>query len=98
MLDAKAEVQANSLYAFSVTMKHPDAGWTHYADGWDILGLDGSVLGTRTLYHPHGDNEAFTRSLANVKIPIGMSTVTIRANCSVDGPATELYSLQLPPR
>jgi len=98
MLCAMAELQANSVYAFSVTLKHPDAGWSHYADGWDILDLNGKKIETRTLYHPHANNEPFTRSLANVKIPIGMNFVSIRANCSVDGPAQKLYRLELPPR
>jgi len=98
VLDARAEVQPNSLYAFSVTIQHPDTGWTHYADGWEIISSTGQPLGARTLYHPHGNNEPFTRSLANIAAPIGESTVTIRANCTVDGPAADVFVLQLPPR
>ncbi len=98
ILNATAEVQINSLYAFSVTLAHPDTGWAHYADGWDVLASDGTVLGTRTLYHPHGNNEPFTRSLANIAVPIGESSVRIRSHCSVDGEAETMFLLELPPR
>ncbi len=98
IVEVTAEVQANSLYAFSVTLKHPDTGWSHYADRWDIVTEDGTVLASRTLYHPHGNNEPFTRSLANVSVPIGTNTVIIQANCNVDGATIQGYSFVLPRR
>jgi hypothetical protein len=39
-----------------VTVRHADEGWEHYADCWEVLTLDGEVLATRELAHPH-DNE-----------------------------------------
>lgn len=98
VLDAQVEVQANGLYAFSVTIVHNEGGWTHYVDRWEILGPDGAVLGTRTLYHPHDANVPFTRSLANVQTPIGVRQVTIRANCNVDGYGESELVVELPPR
>jgi len=98
VLDAQVEVQANGLYAFSVTIIHNEGGWGHYVDRWEIVGPDGAVLGTRTLYHPHEANVAFTRSLANVQTPIGVREVTIRANCSVDGYGDSELVVELPPR
>ena len=32
---------------FSVTVSHADDGWEHYADGWEVVGPDGTVLGKR---------------------------------------------------
>lgn len=98
VLEAQVEVQANGLYAFSVTIVHNEGGWSHYVDRWEILGPDGKVLGTRTLYHPHDANVPFTRSLANVQTPIGVRQVTIRANCSVDGYGEDELVVELPPR
>ncbi len=98
ILDATAEVQANGLYAFSVTLEHADEGWTHYADRWEIIGENNAVLGVRTLYHPHENNVPFTRSLANVKVPIGTLQVSVRANCSVDGLTPYERVIELPPR
>jgi hypothetical protein len=98
ILDATTEVQANGLYAFSVTLQHPDEGWSHYADRWEVVGSDGKVLGERILFHPHESNVPFTRSLANVKIPLGTLNVAIRANCSVDGLTPYTREVELPPR
>lgn len=80
------QVQAVSgAWRFNVTLAHPDTGWDHYADGWRVETEDGSVLGTRELLHPHVDEQPFTRSLSGVLIPTGISTVFVRAKCSVDG-------------
>ena len=97
IVEATAEVQANGLYAFSVTVFHEDDGWTHYADSWDVLTLNGQVLGTRTLFHPHDGENPFTRSLSNVQVPIGTKQVMFRAHCSKDGYG-DTFALELPPR
>jgi len=70
-------------YRFNVGVSHEDTGWEHYADRWEVLGPDGSALGTRTLLHPHVDEQPFTRSLSGVKIPEGVTEVSIRAHDSV---------------
>jgi len=79
VVDAKATRGADGAYRFDVTLRHADEGWDHYADAWDVLAPDGTVLGTRVLYHPHVDEQPFTRSLSGVKIPAGVTEVTIRA-------------------
>lgn len=98
VLEATVEVQANGLYAFSVTVVHAEDGWSHYVDRWEILDSTGKVLGIRTLYHPHEKDMPFTRSLANVAIPIGVREVTIRANCNIDGYGGSELLVSLPPR
>jgi hypothetical protein len=70
-------------YFFKVTLKHADEGWDHYANKWDVVAPDDTVLGTRTLYHPHVDEQPFTRSLSDVKIPASITEVTVRAHDSV---------------
>jgi len=81
------EVSRNGdgLYRFDVTVRHADTGWDHYADAWDVVAPDGSVLGTRTLLHPHENEQPFTRSLAGVAVPEGITEVMVRAHDSVDG-------------
>ncbi|MES9962613.1 MAG: hypothetical protein ABW116_03680 [Candidatus Sedimenticola sp. 20ELBAFRAG] len=80
------EVEARHLgegrFQFDVTLLHRDEGWDHYADKWDILTPEGKLLGTRTLYHPHVNEQPFTRSLSPVNIPRGVSTVRVRAHDS----------------
>lgn len=83
VVGAKARKAADGSYRFDVTLRHADEGWDHYADAWDVLAPDGTVLGTRVLYHPHVDEQPFTRSLSGVKVPAGVSRVTIRAHDKV---------------
>ena len=56
-------------WKFSVTLRHGDVGWDHYADGWGVYTVDGQELGYRILHHPHVDEQPFTRSLGSVPIP-----------------------------
>ena len=84
VVGAKATKTGGS-WRFDVTVRHADAGWDHYADAWRVVGPDGTVYGTRTLYHPHVDEQPFTRSLAGVAIPAGVNSVTIEARDSVHG-------------
>lgn len=67
------------LYDFNVTVFHKDSGWKHYVNKWDILDSNGKVLATRTLYHPHVNEQPFTRTLSNVEIPKLIKSVTVRA-------------------
>jgi hypothetical protein len=85
-------------HRFDVTLRHDDAGWDHYADGWEVLSAEGKVLGKRVLAHPHVSEQPFTRSLSGVKIPQGLSTVSIRAHDSVHGYNKEVFEVSLPGR
>lgn len=79
------EVRGDGPYSFDVTIRHPDTGWDHYADGWRVELSDGTVLGFRELFHPHVDEQPFTRSLSSVEIPAGVRSVFVRSRCNVDG-------------
>ncbi|MGS4946172.1 hypothetical protein ACVDG3_11885 [Meridianimarinicoccus sp. RP-17] len=84
------------IWRIDVTLRHPDTGWDHYADGWEILTPDGRRLGFRELFHPHVNEQPFTRSLDGVVIPKGVTQVMVRARCNVDGWATETVTVNLP--
>jgi hypothetical protein len=77
--------EGGGRWRFNVTVAHADEGWDHYADKWDVVAPDGSLLGTRVLLHPHESEQPFTRSLGGVAIPEGIETVTLRAHDSVHG-------------
>jgi len=83
-------------YSFDVTVKHADTGWKHYANKWEVVGPDGKVLGTRILYHPHVNEQPFTRSLSGVKIPPSVSDVTVRAYDSQHDEGGETFKVSLP--
>jgi hypothetical protein len=81
---AEFEKQGAS-WTVTVTLQHADTGWDHYADGWRIMSPEGKVLGHRTLYHPHVNEQPFTRKLSDVMIPAEIYTVFIEAHDKVHG-------------
>lgn len=87
---------AAGIFHFDVTVRHGDTGWAHYADGWEVLTPDGKVVGTRTLHHPHVDEQPFTRSLSGVMISADIIEVTIRAHDSVHGVGGKTMTVNLP--
>jgi hypothetical protein len=92
VLHAKAVQAADDTWTFHVTVRHPDIGWDDYADGWDVLTPDGTVLKpdpdspfTRLLLHPHMEEQPFTRSQSAIVIPSDVTQVRVRAHDLVDG-------------
>ena len=85
VVGVKASSGKDGTWSFSVTVRHDDEGWDHYADRWDVMSPDGEVLGTRVLYHPHVGEQPFTRSLGGVEIPKGLLEVVVRAHDLVHG-------------
>ena len=77
--------KSGGSWSFSVTLKHGDTGWEHYADGWGVYLEDGTELGYRVLAHPHVNEQPFTRSLGGVQIPTGVERVLIVPRDKVHG-------------
>ena len=95
VIDAKVSKSGNS-YSFSVTVVHNDTGWDHYANKWDVVAPDGTVLDTRTLHHPHVNEQPFTRNLSGVEIPGNITSVSIRAHDTIHGYGGKTFPLDLP--
>ena len=91
-------VDCNSGCDFNVTLRHDDEGWKHYANRWTVLTPDGKVLGTRVLYHPHVNEQPFTRSLSGVKIPDGITEVIVRGHDLVHKEGGREMRVKLPSR
>lgn len=85
VVGVEAVQTAPGTWRFDVTVRHADTGWDHYADRFDIVAPDGTVLGERILAHPHVDEQPFTRSLGGVAVPDGITSVTVRAHDNVHG-------------
>ena len=83
-------------YRFAVTVLHDDEGWQHYANGWDVVAPDGQIVATRVLYHPHVNEQPFTRSLSGVVIDPEITSVTIRAHDLVHGYGGEEKIVKIP--
>lgn len=78
----------------AVTLEHGDTGWDHYADGWRVVDADGHVLGHRTLYHPHVNEQPFTRSHF-LQIPAAVTRVYVEAHDLVHGWAPQRLAVDL---
>lgn len=83
VIDATAERGTGGLWRFSATVAHADEGWSHYANKFEVVDMNGKVLAVRVLAHPHENEQPFTRSLDGVEIPEDMEKVLIRAGDSV---------------
>lgn len=69
--------RAGDTYSFTVTISSPYDTPDRYADGWRILGPDGTVYGEHTLAHDHAGEQPFTRTQTGVSIPDGVTEVTV---------------------
>ena len=98
VVDVTVSEQSDGVFRFDVTVAHADTGWEHYADRWEVVAPDGTILGTRTLLHPHENEQPFTRSLSGVAIPPDIATVTVRAHDNVHGLGGAEMTVRLPNR
>jgi hypothetical protein len=96
VVSARAIRAANGSFNFEVTIRSQDRGWDHYADRFEILAPDGTVLGVRQLAHPHVYEQPFTRELNGVLVPDTLDTVVIRAHHHPRGYDGATVQLELP--
>ena len=98
VIAAEASPNGDGSYTVSATIRHGDTGWDHYADNFEVLGPDGALLERRVLYHPHVDEQPFTRSVGGVKVPPGLKQVIVRAHDKVHGYGKATVTVTLPDR
>ncbi|WP_426416469.1 hypothetical protein [Aestuariirhabdus sp. LZHN29] len=88
--------QGSGFYTISVSVRHGDEGWDHYADRWEVIDSEGNVLATRLLQHPHVDEQPFTRSLSALRLPPTLDAVIIRVHDSKHGYGRRKIKLERP--
>jgi len=77
----KVEFQrSGDHWRVNTTLKHHDTGWEHYADAWRVVDESGKKLGERILFHPHENEQPFTRSLNRLVIPKDITIVYLEAH------------------
>lgn len=77
VIDVVVEEESAGVFSFAVTISSPYDTPDRYADGWRILGPDGTVYGEHTLAHDHANEQPFTRTQRGVAIPPGVDEVTV---------------------
>jgi len=83
--DVMATQKSDGRWCFATSVRHNDEGWQHFANEWEVLDFAGNQLGVRPLAHPHVNEQPFTRSQCNIKIPAGITKVLVRAKCNTHG-------------
>jgi predicted dehydrogenase len=77
VIDVVAEEESTGVFAFTVTISSPYDTPDRYADGWRVVGPDGTVYGEHTLTHDHANEQPFTRVQRGVAIPPDVDEVTV---------------------
>jgi len=77
--------RAGGSWCVNTSVRHNDQGWDHYADGWEVIDLQGNQLGYRLLGHPHDNEQPFTRSQCSIKVPSDVAKIVVRAKCNKHG-------------
>ena len=95
---ARAAYTGGDTYSFSVTVRHADEGWQHYADRWEVLAPDGTILATRVLLHPHEHEQPFTRDMYRVRVHAGVKSVIVEARDQQFGYGGRTVAVDLPGR
>lgn len=94
VIDAVKITRFGTGWQFSTMVSHPDEGWDHYADAWEIIGENGTSLGLRILAHPHLTEQPFTRSLTGVQLPEGLAQFYLKVRCSRDGWSEQRFAVK----
>lgn len=71
-------------YDFDVTVQSDETGCDRYADWWEVLGADGTLIFRRILDHSHPDEQPFTRGGGPVAVDADQSLV-VRAHLHPTG-------------
>ena len=87
--------QQGSSWQAQVTLLHADTGWEHYADAWRLVDANGKQLGNRVLYHPHVNEQPFTRSLSGIDIPAGTDVIFVEAHDKQHGWSPQRIKIDL---
>ena len=81
-----AEKSSNGSWTFSVTIRHNDEAWNHYAELWEVADTESdAVFAERALERPHEDEQPFTRSKSRIVFPKGQRFIEVRARCTLHG-------------
>lgn len=77
-------------YTFSVGVSSPDTGCDQYADWWEVITEEGTLIYRRVLGHSHVNEQPFVRSGGTVSISASQ-VVIIRVHMNTSGYGTTIF-------
>ncbi len=96
VVKAELTAEGGGTFSLDVTMSSPYDSADRYADGWRVVGPDGTELGTHMLTHDHASEQPFTRTQSDLKIPDGLDTVTVEGRDQVSGYGGKTVQVEVP--
>lgn len=96
VVKVKIEQTGDRVFSFDVTIASPYDTPKHYADGWRVMGADGTVYGEMTLGHDHASEQPFTRTQTGVEIPDEVTSVVIEGRDIDNGYGGATVTMDLP--
>jgi len=96
VIDVQVRRSAPGIFDFDVTVRSVDRGADYWADAFEVLTLDGKLLGRRVLLHSHEGEQPFTRDLYGVRVPEDVTEVRVRARHRVRGYDGETMIVRIP--
>jgi hypothetical protein len=89
VLEVKAECKEDKCRLLA-KVRHADEGWSHYANRWEVLDMEGNVL-----THPHVNEQPFARGKDWTEIPAEITRGRVRAHDSVHNYGGKEVELEL---
>ncbi len=81
---------SGGAYTFAVTLASPDTGCDRYANWWEVLDEDGTLVYRRILAHSHVDEQPFTRTGGPVDVT-AEQRVYVRAHMDPGGYGGDVF-------
>lgn len=96
VIGGEITAEDGGTWTVRATISSPYDTPERYADAWRVLDPEGTVLGVRELAHDHASEQPFTRALAGVNIPPGITTLTIEGRDRANGWGGATFDLDVP--
>ena len=87
----------DGTFDLRITVRSADKGPEYYCDRIEIVDPEGKLLHTHRVAKPHPNEQPFSETLRNLRLPAELEQVTLRARMLPDKTTGKDRTLKLPP-